>query len=77
MHTCLIISLHGVVVFFGDAQTNICADEITAKIPNLIPNARRTTVRYHGCEVSVVLWPDIQHGKRKVVVIARGLAYPV
>ena len=46
MHTCLIISLHGVVVFFviiERADKYMCSYVITAKIQNL--NARGTTVR--------------------------------
>ena len=77
VHTCLIISLHGVVVFFVIIE---CADKYYVYMTILcnngenpkLPNARGTTVRYHGCVISVVLQPDIQHGKR-TDVIARGI----
>ena len=56
MHTCLIISLHGVLVFFVIIECAykymcICNNGKNSKLRN----ARGTTVRYHGCVVSVVL----------------------
>ena len=56
MHTCLIISLHGVVVFVVIIER---ADKYMCRCNNgensKLPNARGTTVRYDGCVVSVVL----------------------
>ena len=53
MHTCLIkmiISLHAVVLFFVIIE---CANKYMCRCNNgessKLPNARGTTVRYHGC----------------------------
>ena len=51
MHTCLIISLHGVGLFFVIIE---CTDKYHARRRNngkssKLHDARGTTVRYHGC----------------------------